>query len=138
MSSHVGDVRGLHAERGEAVEEVAAVEAAGGERAESGVDEHDPVAGADQEAAERHLELAGGGEVLGVAGPVRLVAPGWGEDVARPHPGVAVPHGLNVQVTDLHRHSSGTSWVPCLQAGVAVLAVPAAVRCRRRRGGIRR
>ena len=70
--------------------------------ADTGVDEHDPFAGADQEAAEGQLEAAVGGDELLVGQPRIVPAAGEPEQVAGGQPGPAVVDGDDFESADSH------------------------------------
>src|SRR5207237_10029790 len=77
----------------------------GADVAHAGVDEHDSIAAADQEAAERHLEQAVLGEQAAVRRPVAVTAAPAGAapeaiGVARRGPHHAVVAGLDRDVAD--------------------------------------
>ena len=97
---HVGDVVGCDAVGGEGVEEPAAGVVVVVDLPDPGVDEHRPVAGAQQEPAERELEVAVGVELRGVAGPAVLA--GHGEHRAGVLASRAVDDGQDLQVADFH------------------------------------
>ena len=106
----VGDVGRRDAECGQVVEELPAPQPGGVERADAGIDEHDALAGADQEPAERDLEHPVLGEEARVGGPV-LVLRALGvvgrahgpERRCRREPGDAVDHRVDRDLPHLHR-----------------------------------